>query len=678
MHFVHPQILWWLFAMAIPVIVHLFNFRRHRTLLFSDVRLLKNLQQQTNKQRKIKHLLILLMRVLAVAALVIAFARPYLKSGDAPDEGLKHISVYLDNSLSMQLRADRMSVLDELRSQAGSLPSAFRMDDRFSLLSNDFLPQHQRFMSAAEFQQELQQVRPNAAGVSLGQVLQRLQMNESADNRAGRLIYLLSDFQRSALNFDQLIADSSLRLFLVQGIPARKNNISLDTCWLENPVLLPGQPIEFHVRLTNWGETIAEALPVALSVNGVQKASSTIDIEARRSTQIVLQYFPETSGYHEATISVVDDPVTFDDELYLSFEVRKALPVLEIYEKKPNTYLGLLLGDDPQVEFQTAQRLRLDVQMLDYYETIFLSGLEEINSGLERALTEFVSNGGNLVIFPSEIDNSSIAAFSAQLGILFGAQSDTTRSRVNMLQTEHPLLKGALGKVPDNAEFPWLRRWYSLEAAEGSPAQAPARLLNGKPLLLASPKEQGLVYAYAAPLESSWTNLMNNNLFVALIYRTILLSNRNASLYHLIDGPVKTPLGSYIYNDRVRLELRAQDQSVRILPELTSLGERTIAVVYPELLRPGFYGLYAGDSLLLRLAINESRKESVMDFATAEEVKRQLQEKGYKHIDILRPDARGLGEAVSDFLTGRPIHQLFVLLTLLFLLGEVLIIRFFR
>ncbi len=678
MHFVHPHLLWWLFAMAIPVIVHLFNFRRHRTLLFSDVRLLKNLQQQTNKQRNLRHLLILLARMLAIAALVIAFARPYIKPGDAPDEGLKHISFYLDNSLSMQLRSDRMSVLDELRNQASSLPSAFRMDDKFRLLSNDFLPQHQIFMSGDEFRQELQQVRSNAMGVNLGQVLQRLQTSAGNISGSGHFAYLLSDFQRSNISLDNLIADTNLHVFLVQGVPAMRNNISLDTCWLDNPVLLPGQPVVLNVSITNWGNAAAKAIPVTLSVNGVQKAATTIDIAAGQKTSLVLQYIPESAGHHQAVVAIVDEPVTFDDELFLTFEVRLAIPVLEIYEGRPNPYLGLLFGDDPYTDYYTAQRLRLDVQMIESFETIILSGLDDINTGLERSLETFVTNGGNLIIFPSVSSNASTALFASRYGLMYSASFDTTRSRVSVLQTAHPLLKGALGKVPDNAELPWVRRWFALNSGNNATAQTPVSLLNGRPLLLSLDAGQGLVYAYATALDESWTNLMNNNLFVALMVRSVLHSNRKAGLYQTLDGPVRIPLRAYTYNERERLELQAENQSFRILPEITAQADQSQALIYPELLRPGFYSLFTGDSLISRIAVNESRKESIMDFAPATTVKKMLLEAGYKHVDIIETDARGLGEAVSAYLTGRPIHQYFIWLTLLFLLAEVLIIRFFK
>ena len=78
MQFVNPGFLFGLFAIAIPVIIHLFNFRRFRKVYFTNVEFIQELKKETQKQSRLKHLLILLLRILAIVALVLAFARPYI------------------------------------------------------------------------------------------------------------------------------------------------------------------------------------------------------------------------------------------------------------------------------------------------------------------------------------------------------------------------------------------------------------------------------------------------------------------------------------------------------------------------------------------------------------------------------------------------------------------------
>lgn len=78
MLFTNPFMFFGFFALALPVLIHLFNFRRHKLLYFSNVELLKNLQQQTRRTNKLKHLIVLLLRMFLISSLVLAFARPYL------------------------------------------------------------------------------------------------------------------------------------------------------------------------------------------------------------------------------------------------------------------------------------------------------------------------------------------------------------------------------------------------------------------------------------------------------------------------------------------------------------------------------------------------------------------------------------------------------------------------
>src|SRR3954466_8318477 len=78
MHFIYPGFLFALFTLSIPVIVHLFNFRRFKKIYFTNVRFLREIKQDTQSKSRLRHLLILISRILAVTFLVLAFAQPYI------------------------------------------------------------------------------------------------------------------------------------------------------------------------------------------------------------------------------------------------------------------------------------------------------------------------------------------------------------------------------------------------------------------------------------------------------------------------------------------------------------------------------------------------------------------------------------------------------------------------
>ena len=102
MEFVSPYFLFGLFAISIPIIIHLFNFRRYKKVYFTNVKFIEDLQQKTKKKSQLKHLLVLLMRILAVSSLVLAFAQPYIPVSEnlINLESKNAVSVYIDNSFS--------------------------------------------------------------------------------------------------------------------------------------------------------------------------------------------------------------------------------------------------------------------------------------------------------------------------------------------------------------------------------------------------------------------------------------------------------------------------------------------------------------------------------------------------------------------------------------------------
>ena len=103
MHFKHPEILYFLFLLVIPILVHLFQLRKFKKTYFTNVKLLKELQQQTQKSSTIKKWLLLATRLLLLAFLIFAFAQPFFEAKDESNKK-NELIILLDNSFSMQAK----------------------------------------------------------------------------------------------------------------------------------------------------------------------------------------------------------------------------------------------------------------------------------------------------------------------------------------------------------------------------------------------------------------------------------------------------------------------------------------------------------------------------------------------------------------------------------------------
>ena len=151
MQFLFPAFLFALAALAIPVIIHLFHFRRFRTVYFTNVRFLREVKEETSNRRKIRDLLVLLARCLAVALLVLAFAQPFLpRNTEGVKKGEQAVSIYIDNSFSMNALSKDLSLLEKAKQKAHEIVQAYANNDKFQVLTSDFEGRHQRLVSKEE------------------------------------------------------------------------------------------------------------------------------------------------------------------------------------------------------------------------------------------------------------------------------------------------------------------------------------------------------------------------------------------------------------------------------------------------------------------------------------------------------------------------------------------------
>ncbi|MFN5183793.1 MAG: vWA domain-containing protein, partial [Bacteroidota bacterium] len=223
MNFLFPGFLWALFALSVPIIIHLFNFRKYKKVYFTNVRFLKELKQESESRSKLKQYLILISRLLALTALVFAFAQPYLPGSDtAKITGQKAVSVYIDNSFSMEAVSKNGYLLDVAKAKAREIVKSFSATDKFQVITNDFEGKHQRLVNRDEFLQMLDEIKLSPTHRKIHEVFMRQKDLLSQSGCSFQRSYLLSDFQRSFIDEKQLTADSQMVCSLIPLL--EKNN----------------------------------------------------------------------------------------------------------------------------------------------------------------------------------------------------------------------------------------------------------------------------------------------------------------------------------------------------------------------------------------------------------------------------------------------------------------------
>ncbi|HRS54352.1 MAG TPA: BatA and WFA domain-containing protein, partial [Bacteroidales bacterium] len=538
MHFVNPYFLFVFFALGIPIIVHLFNFRKFRKVWFTNVKLLEEFTQQTRKESKIKHLLTLILRLLALSCLILAFAQPYIKSYNKGFSiASSAISIYIDNSFSMESAAGEGTLIDEAKKRAIEIAMSFKTSDLFNIITNDFEGKHQRFVTRDEFIELINDIRTSSSVRSLSEILQREnELFKNIDKPINKFIFLISDFQKSICDFENLAADTSINLFAITLTPTVISNVYIDTAWLNSPVIQAGQNNVITVKIVNTSSSDLEKIPLKLSINGTQKAIASIDIKAKGETEVNLPFtINDENRIQHGYIEITDYPVNYDDKLFFAFSVNKNISVLNIYGKNiTKNYIKSLFNNDSLVTYIEYPENMIDYSSFPNFNLIILNGLQQFSSGLSQELKKFLSKGGSIAIFPSfQADLNSYNTFLSYLGIndKFSA-TDTIDTKVASINLQHPFFKDVFDKIPENINLPIVYEHYSLTKNITSKSDILLALQNNESFLSVYPYMSGKVYLFTIPLELSYSNLPKHALFVPTLYRMALLVEPERSLYY--------------------------------------------------------------------------------------------------------------------------------------------------
>jgi len=673
MNFLYPGFLFALISVAIPVIIHLFNFRKFKKVYFSNVQLLKEVEQQNSSKEKLKNLLILLSRILAIIFLVLAFAQPYIPAHNQKTTALNNIvSIYIDNSYSMEAINKDGNLLDEAKRRAKELVKGFGMNDRFQLLTNNFEGKYQRLLNEEEFLKALDDVKISAANRNLQQILNR--QGNVLTGSANKYSFLISDFQKNISTTNKLDTKADIQYSFLKLNANTLPNVAIDSVWALSPNHQPGANERLVVQLKNYSEEEAKNIPLKLSINNQQKGLGAVTIPAGKTVKDTLNFSGLNAGWQKGIISIKDFPLTFDDTLSFSFKVDESFPVLSINGANAGSYIKALFAADRYYKLTENAESSVNYSNFASYGLIVLNGLKNPSTGLAQQLKTYLNAGGTVVLFP-DLD-ANIQTYNSLLsGLSLPAIQglNTTPTKVDQIDLQNPIFKTVFEEIPKNLDLPAVSRYYSFVEKNTSNKEDIMLLPGRKPFFSKYGVGNGQVYLSASGLNTSDGNLARHPVFVPLIYRLALSGGNETPLYYNL-GNDNALAGKKITLGKNQ-SLKITADGFEAIPEIRQADGKTLIYIADQIKSAGFYNLKLADSLLAVYSFNNGRTESDMHYLDKTELN-QLADKGNLKIFDTDKDAVKLIAGANKI--GQTLWKLCLILSLIFIAAEILLIRFFN
>lgn len=676
MQFLYPTFLFALAALAIPIIIHLFYFRRFKKVYFTNVRFLKEVKEETSARSRLRNLLVLLMRLLAVAFLALAFAQPFIPAKDAAARaGAKAVSIFIDNSFSMEALSQDVPLLEKAKQRAREAVQAYAPDDQFQILTHDFEGRHQRLVGRDDALALIDEVAISPEVKALSEVLTRQRQALHTGMTGNHLAYMISDFQRSITDIENY-ADTTLELNLIPLQAVQERNISIDSAWFNAPVPMANQANPLVVKVRNFSGEDAENIRLSIRYEGQTKPVGALSIPANSAILDTVNLSIQRTGWHEAELAVTDYPIQFDDTYYFTFNVREQINVLAINEAQPDRYLTAAFAGMANFKIDNLLSQNLDYSTFANYQLIVTNGLNNMSTGLGFELAQFVKEGGSLLVFPGR--NASLDAYRSFLAAFSAGELQAFEEQprvVGTVNTEEFIFNDVFENKSSNLKLPATEGNFRLPASASLGMERLLTYRDGNTYLAKYQLEKGHLYLCAAPLDEQYNNLVRNGeVFIPMLYKMAISSGKGQKIAYAIGKDEVIEASHQTASSDIVYKLKGQGEE--FIPEQRIIGAKVFLSVGNQAREAGYYTLFLKpDSPLGAYAFNYDRRESELAYYAPDALRERVGEQA-NIIEI--SDAAVLTARIEEQSQGTPLWRWCLILALVFLAGEVLLLRWWR
>ena len=665
MQFAYPSVLWALSLLAIPIAIHLFHLRRYKTVYFSDLRFLKEVQQNTNRQRRLKEWLVLLSRLLMITALVFAFAKPFLPSNQA-DIVKEQSIIYLDNSASTQAGVEAYSPFERGKQMALALLDNLPAQNQVALLTASSSG-NPAFKSISEIREEIQNTQP----------VDRDATNLQAANPQkwrGTTVFVISDMQRSGFDLAALKKDSAQFVLLATTKETETNlaNAVIDSVWLEAPFLMAGQPVNLFCRIKQFGISEAD-VTVEISLNNLPEITLSAQLKPNSDTILASNLTQLKSGFNHLQIALVNDAVRFDNIHSRVYYVPIANRVVEVYQDQPSALIANLFGS-AEFKFTAMPANQANNIALEEADLIILNGVNQMSSGL---LNQLAARAGqtNFLLIPNPRSNNSNNDLAARLGIKQFGALDTAKLASQRANTSDPFFEDVFSGSLDKVYWPTAKKHFRLGGVANLPTFKLMTLANGDDFFVRYASGQGNVFQLSVPLDETFSDLNKHPVVVPILIKSLMKSNTISGYTGIIGA-----------DQRFDFQLKSTHESpavmrkgnYEVIPKQQVFGTRLSMVAGTELTKAGVYNLVNQGDTLGQLAFSIPIDESDLARYTNDQLVEWIDENNATNLRVLQADSASLGATFKAWQQGVQLWRWALALALLLIIVEVILLKYLK
>ncbi|NNE08052.1 MAG: VWA domain-containing protein, partial [Gemmatimonadetes bacterium] len=602
------------------------------------------LQIRQSRRLRVREILLLLLRILMLALLAIAFARPALQGPLARGLGgtvRSSACVVLDASYSMSFDEGGEPLLAKAKGRGREVAALLDEGDEAFLVFGGDAPES-RFETATHnlrlLETEIQKAPQSWQGGDMTRSFREAYRTLAGSRNANREIYWISDMQRVSSAIEEgeweAFMDPAVRVFLVPVGETDRPNLAVTKAELYESRRLDGN-VKIQVEVANYSGEKRDVL-ASLWAGEERLANASLAIDAGSAQTTIFSMQAPKGGVVLGEIRIEEDDLPADDVFYFTLAEQERLPVLVVTDGIDESY-GYLqkallpAGEESPVRLENAAPRDLAGRDLNRYASVILLGVRTLSEGAAALLEEYVAAGGGVLIVPG--DATDFGAYNQVL--LPALMSGVTLSESIVEHRRSPVgiewfdplhtVWALFPKGIDRALREVALSRY-LDVKPGEESRPLAKTGDGRPFLLESEKGAGRVMLFAGGFDLSWGDFPTQPVFLPLLHELVRYHDRGGALTRtsvLVNRPFRRSLdGVSLGESFTVVDPSGQEFTVQPAAE----GER-IALSFAGTREPGFYEL-RGPGRSEWFAVNLDTRESDLTPMDPDELARALPVEG--------------------------------------------------